>query len=232
MSRFGLDPVVRAALQQRNSCIADFWLSDPAARVQLDPVFSGRKVLMVDAEDAFTAMLAQQLTSIGLDVTMCRFDEPAVFERHWDLAVMGPGPGDPRNMKDPRIASIRRALSYLLVEKRPFFAVCLSHQILCLELGLELIKRASANQGVQREIDFFGSRELVGFYNTYAAKCERSHFNLRDHALVEVSRDPESNEVHALRGSGFASLQFHAESLLTRRGVNIIASSLQRVLLR
>ncbi|MFC5740522.1 anthranilate synthase family protein [Dyella tabacisoli] len=229
-AKFGLDPGVQAALKQRNGGIADFWLSDAEDRIRLDPALRGRKVLMVDAEDAFTGMLAQQLTAIGLDVTMCRFDDPALFERHWDLAVLGPGPGDPRNMDDPRIASLRRALTHLLAEKRAFFAVCLSHQILCLELGLELIQRKSPNQGVQQEIDFFGAREVVGFYNTYVARCDRSQFNLRGNSLVEVSRDAESNEVHALRGPGFASIQFHAESLLTRSGVDIIASSVKRVL--
>lgn len=229
-SSFGLDPDVQAALKQRNGGIADFWLSDADDRIRIDPALSGRKVLMVDAEDAFTAMLAQQLKSIGLDVTMCRFDEPALFKGDWDLAVMGPGPGDPRNMDDPRIASIRRAMSHLLAEKKSFLAVCLSHQILCLELGLELIQRASPNQGVQREIDFFGSPELVGFYNTYVAKCDSSQFARGEHSLIEVSRDAESNEVHALRGASFASIQFHAESLLTHRGVDIIASSVKRVL--
>jgi len=83
---------------------------------------------------------------------------------------------------------------------------------------------------VQREIDLFGSREWVGFYNSFVAKCEASAITVNGTGHVEVSRDLASNEVHALRGDRFASIQFHAESLLTRRGVDIIASNVKRVL--
>ena len=103
-------------------------------------------------------------------------------------------------------------------------------RILCLELGLDLVPRAEPNQGVQKEIDLFGSREWVGFYNSFVAKCAASAINVNGAGNVEVSRDVASNEVHALRGDRFASIQFHAESLLTRRGVDIIASNVKRVL--
>jgi phenazine biosynthesis protein phzE len=62
------------------------------------------------------------------------------------------------------------------------------------------------------------------------AKCEASAIHVQGAGNVEVSRDLASNEVHALRGDRFASIQFHAESLLTRRGVDIIASNVKRVL--
>lgn len=45
-------------------------------------------------EDTFTAMIALQLRSLGLSVTLRRYDEDAEFDA-WDLVVMGPGPGDP-----------------------------------------------------------------------------------------------------------------------------------------
>jgi 2-amino-4-deoxychorismate synthase len=230
MSKFALDPLVQACLKERNAHIAGFWLSAPEERTQLDPALVGRKAVVVDAEDAFTAMLTQQLAAIGLDVTRCRFDEPTLFERRWDLTVMGPGPGDPSNMQDVRIASIQRVLTHLLSQRMVFLAVCLSHQILCRVLGLELIKRASPNQGVQREINLFGTRERVGFYNTFVARCDQGLFHSLDNMPVEVSRDSETSEVHALRGAAFSSFQFHAESLLTQRGVNIISTHVKRLL--
>lgn len=223
-------PEVQAALHLRNGAIAHFWLTEAEDRIRVDSQLKGHKVLIVDAEDAFTAMLAQQLTAIGFDVTIKSYSDASLFDHGCDLAVLGPGPGDPRDMNDPRIASLRQALRQMLARKQAFFAVCLSHQILCLELGLELVQRKEPNQGVQREIDFFGSPELVGFYNTFVAKCDQSSFSLRDNLQVEVSRDAHSNEVHALRGPRFASIQFHAESLLTQRGVEIMASSMKRVL--
>ena len=39
---------------------------------------------------------------------------------------------------------------------------------------------------------------------------------------MEVSRDAATGEVHALRGPGFAGVQFHPESVLTLRGAGIV----------
>lgn len=231
MLNFSSDPAVLASLSERNARIAQFWLTHPRSRVQPDPQLHGRKAVIVDAEDAFTAMLAQQLSSVGLDVTRCRCDEALPFNAPGDLVVMGPGPGDPRNMADPRIAGLRHGLRYLLAHRQRFVAVCLSHQILSLELGLPIVKRATPNQGAQREIDLFGSRELVGFYNTFVAQWQGSSLATRDGTVLDVSRDEHSHEVHALRGPHFVSFQFHAESLLTCRGVDIIAAQVKRVLL-
>jgi 2-amino-4-deoxychorismate synthase len=227
---FARIPEVQAALGKRNGTVANFWLTDSGERIRVDPSLQGRRALIIDAEDAFTAMLAQQLEAIGLQVTIKSCTDPDLFDGDCDVIVLGPGPGDPRDIRDRRIASLRRTLGELLARRKAFLAVCLSHQILCLELGLDLVPRDEPNQGVQREIDLFGSRELVGFYNSFVAKCEASAINARNAGDVEVSRDLASNEVHALRGHRFASIQFHAESLLTRRGVDIIASNVKRVL--
>jgi len=223
-------PAVQAALGRRNSDVANFWLTDSSKRICVDPSLRGRRALIIDAEDAFTAMLAQQLEAIGLEVTIKSCTDPDLFDSDCDVAVLGPGPGDPRDHRDRRVASLRQVMSELLARRKAFLAVCLSHQILCLELGLDLVPRAEPNQGVQREIDLFGSREWVGFYNSFVAKCEASAITVNGTGHVEVSRDLASNEVHALRGDRFASIQFHAESLLTRRGVDIIASNVKRVL--
>lgn len=45
---------------------------------------------------------------------------------------------------------------------------------------------------------------------------------------VEVSRDA-AGEVHALRGPGFASVQFHPESVLSLRGPALVAELLAGV---
>src|SRR5262249_14878610 len=101
-TRFGERPEVRAALSSRNGDLAGFWLADtqPTAK---QPTLAGRSVLVVDAEDTFTSMIAHQLRALGLAVTVRRFDEKYAWDGH-DLIVMGPGPGDPRDTDDPRIA--------------------------------------------------------------------------------------------------------------------------------
>ncbi|MFF4341996.1 anthranilate synthase family protein [Kitasatospora sp. NPDC001540] len=217
---FAAHPQVRAALEQRNRTISGFWLGHQAARARPHAELAGLRVLVVDAEDTFTAMVGRQLDALGLDVTIRRYDEPYAFEGH-DLVVMGPGPGDPRRTGDPKIAHLRAAVTELLARRRPFLAVCLSHQVLSTLLGLELRRRPVPHQGVQCEIDLFGSPERVGFYNTFAAHSPHDTAEVDGVGTVEISRDPATGDVHALRGPHFASTQFHAESVLTQDGLRI-----------
>ncbi|MCX3062914.1 anthranilate synthase family protein [Streptomyces beihaiensis] len=228
-NRYGSHPDVRAALTRRNSGIAHFWLDDDEGRRPAVTGLEGMSALIIDAEDTFTAMIGLQLRSLGMRVTIRNYDDPYTFDGH-DLVVMGPGPGDPEAADDPKIRSLRSAFECLLAGQRPFVAVCLSHQVLSLSLGLGLVRRGVPNQGVQREIDLFGGRERVGFYNTFAARCDEDKLDVDRVGAVEVSRDPVTGEVHALRGPGFASMQFHAESVLTVDGPRILGRTIQEVL--
>ncbi|MGW2396980.1 anthranilate synthase family protein [Kitasatospora sp. NPDC001664] len=218
-------PRVRRALTARNSRLAAFWL-DPALRPAESPdlrVAEGRRALIVDAEDTFTGMIAQQLRALGLTVDVRRFDQDHSADGY-DLVVMGPGPGDPCDTGDPRIATLRGTIARLLADGTPFLAVCLSHQVLGTLLDLPVVRRSRPNQGVQKEIDFFGRRVLVGFYNTFALHAADDV--LHHDALpgpVAVCRDPGTGQVHGLRGPAFASLQFHAESVLSRDGLTVLA---------
>jgi phenazine biosynthesis protein phzE len=225
-TRFAHHPGVRAALESRNEGIADFWLRAAPERARPLQDLAGRRVLVVDAEDTFTSMIAHQLRSTGLTVTVRRFDEPYSFDDH-DLVVMGPGPGDPRETGHPKIAHLHTAVRTLLDGRRPFLAVCLSHQVLGLQLGLPLRRRDVPNQGVQKEIDLFGARERVGFYNTFAAVADGPEIRVDGIGRVAISRDPDTGEVHALRGPHFTSMQFHAESVLTQHGPRILATALR-----
>ncbi|WP_196441302.1 anthranilate synthase family protein [Planomonospora sp. ID67723] len=222
-------PEVRGALEGRNEGISGFWRQEQAERTFWTPDLIGRRVLVVDAEDTFTSMIGHQLRSLGLQVTVRRFDEPYTLDGH-DLVVLGPGPGDPADLAHPKIAHLRGAVARLLGSGTPFLAVCLSHQVLSGALGLPLRRREVPNQGVQRVIDLFGRRARVGFYNTFAAHAPADEIEPAGLAgTVAVSRDPETGEVHALRGPGFASMQFHAESVLTADGVGILRDALLSV---
>jgi phenazine biosynthesis protein phzE len=226
---FEKNPAVRAALRRRNVGIADFWLQGSQARWPAASGLAGVTALVIDAEDTFTAMLGHQMRALGLLVTICRFDEPYEIDGY-DLVLLGPGPGDPRAASDPKIAHLRSAIDALLAAHRPFIAVCLSHQVLSLRLGLELSPLKVPNQGVQQEIDLFGAREQVGYYNTFAARSTQEKQQVEGVGMVEVSRDQDTCEVHALRGPSFASMQFHAESVLTVDGPRIVAQAVREVL--
>ncbi|MGO4424988.1 aminodeoxychorismate/anthranilate synthase component II, partial [Streptomyces sp. MCAF7] len=190
--------------------------------------------LVVDGEDTFTAMLAHLLRTTGLTVTVRRFDEPEVREAalaHDGPVVLGPGPGDPSDMTDPKMRFLRELTADLVRGHRHgLLGVCLGHELLAAELGLEVARKDVPFQGAQERIGFFGREETVGFYNTFTARCDESTAAELAMHRVEVSRDPATGEVHALRGPNFAGVQFHPESVLTLNGSTIVAELLAAVL--
>ncbi|MFE2825462.1 anthranilate synthase family protein [Streptomyces sp. NPDC059271] len=218
--RLGDDPRVRASLDGRRASLAPFWL-----RMQeRSPELSGH-ALVVDAEDTFTAMLAHVLRSSGLDVTVRRYDEPRLREAvltHRGPVVLGPGPGDPRDLADPKMRLLRALTAEVIREHRDgVLGVCLGHELIAAELGLDIVRKDVPYQGAQTVIDLFGRQETVGFYNSFTARCdEEALVELSAHG-VEVSR-AANGEVHALRGPGFAGVQFHPESVLSLNGAAVV----------
>jgi phenazine biosynthesis protein phzE len=214
------DPRVRAALDGRRASLAPFWL-----RMQERSDALTGHALVVDGEDTFTAMLAHVLRAAGLDVTVRRYDEPGLREAvlgHEGPLVLGPGPGDPSDTADPKMRFLRALTAEVLREGRHgVLGVCLGHELIAAELGLEIVRKEVPYQGAQTGIDLFGRPETVGFYNSFVAHCdEDTARELAAHG-VEVSR-AANGEVHALRGEGFAGVQFHPESVLTLNGAAIV----------
>ncbi|MFI1012383.1 anthranilate synthase family protein [Streptomyces sp. NPDC020965] len=228
--RLGDDPRVRAALDARRAGLAPFWL-----RMQERSSTLSGHALMVDGEDTFTAMLAHLLRSTGLAVTVRRFDEPGLRDAalaHPGPVVLGPGPGDPSDATDPKMRLLRGLAHDLLRGHRHgVLGICLGHELLAAELGLEIVRKATPYQGAQERIDFFGRPETVGFYNSFTARCDDGALTGLAARGVEVARDPATGEVHALRAAGFASVQFHPESVLTLDGPGVVAELLAGALL-
>ncbi|NGN68814.1 aminodeoxychorismate/anthranilate synthase component II, partial [Streptomyces sp. A7024] len=195
---------------------------------------AGPEILVIDGEDTFTAMLAHVLRSSGSAVSVVRYDQPGLRElalSHDGPVVLGPGPGDPRDADDPKMRFLRRLTADLVREHRDgLLGVCLGHELLAAELGLELVRKEVPYQGAQEVIDFFGRPETVGFYSTFTARADDAvAVELAAHR-VELSRDASSGEVHALRGPGFAGVQFHPESVLTLNGAVVVRELLAGVL--
>jgi len=211
-------------LSARNARLSRFWIEDQSATRVPDPRLGGRSAVIIDNEDNFTRMLAHMIRALGMSARIVRnkaFD-PACDEA--DVIILGPGPGDPRDMSDERIAKANQLCSAYLAQKKPMLCVCLGHQILCNALGFPLAKKQRAFQGAQERIPFFGQSETVGFYNTFTGKLDGK---LRD---VELSYDEATQEIHALRGKGFVGLQFHPESLLTSNGLRLVQDMMLHLL--
>jgi phenazine biosynthesis protein phzE len=162
------DPEIQAALASRNERLSPTWATYHAPGELAVPELTGRSVLIIDNEDAFTSMLAVQLRSLGLLVTRLAYDAVDGTDGY-DLVVLGPGPGDPLDTQNSKMRTVRAFARQLLDERRPTLAICLGHQLMCAELGLELHRRPTPNQGAQIPVGLFGRTEALGYYNSYAA---------------------------------------------------------------
>jgi phenazine biosynthesis protein phzE len=217
-ARLADDPEIAALLASRNTRLADFWVqpqdAHPGGR------FAGRSALVVDAEDRFTTMLAHQLRHLGLDVEIAPWSavSDAAIDAA-DLVVAGPGPGDPRDGASARIARMQQVVARRCDAGAPLLAVCLSHQILADRLGIDLVPLDAPHQGVQKTVPVFGQDASVGFYNTFTARVAPGTSRVQQ---AEVSADPGSGDVYALRGERFASVQGHLESILSRDGLETL----------
>jgi 2-amino-4-deoxychorismate synthase len=217
------DVGVERALAERNDGLSRFWLDEQVDCP--DPRLAGRTVLVVDAEDGWTAMLAHVLSRLGMSARVLRWNVVTAADvDRADLLVAGPGPGDPRQESDPRIAGLRGVISTRMAGRRPLLAVCLSHQIVAALLGLALEPCGVPYQGTPRTVRVFGRWVRVGFYNTFTARVRGPLPG------VEVCTAGSHAEVIGLRAPGFASVQFHLESILSRDGIDLLADLVAELL--
>ncbi len=228
------DEDVLIALNSRNRRLSTFWLTDQAGAPP-EPWLTGLKAVIIDGEDDFVRMLRHVLAVLGMTADIVRHtDLPAELEGwfgSWDLVIVGPGPGDPRDGDDPKIATLRRAVDHLLAHRIPFLAVCLGHQTLCQRLGIPLAFKDIVFQGTQSPVSINGRIERVGFYNTFVGRAEGGVLPAEVSADVVVQTDPETGDIHLIEGPHYRGVQFHAESILTERGYDLV-HDLVRGLLR
>jgi phenazine biosynthesis protein phzE len=228
------DPRVAALLASRRDRLASFWL-EPQKQPSGSPL--GR-ALVIDAEDTFTSMLDHLLASAGLQARVLRYDDPtldAELASHDGLVLIGPGPGDPEDATDPRIARLQELAARLSADARsggnPLLGVCLGHQLLSGTLGLPLRRKDAPHQGTQLDVDLFGTPATVGFYNSFTARVDDASIARLASEGIEVATGP-ADEVVAVRGRGFAGIQFHPESVLTLGGPSVLRSLVEPLLAR
>ncbi|CAN5401525.1 phenazine biosynthesis protein PhzE [soil metagenome] len=223
---------VPAALAQRNEVLSPFWLSPQAQ--QPDPDLAARSVLIVDAEDMWTRMLAHQVRHFGMAPIVRRWESVAAGDLgDFDAVLFGPGPGDPDDAEAPRMQHLRSLMQAQLDADRPLVAVCLSHQVLASLAGMRITKLERPNQGVQIPVDLWGTPARIGFYNTFVARPGEAALTLASGEArpLEVAVDDIHDAVVGLRGTRIISLQGHAESVLSRDGLSTLHALIRHSLL-
>jgi phenazine biosynthesis protein phzE len=222
-----LDEDVLIALSSRNQRLSRFWLTDQSGAAP-DDALRDRSVVILDGEDDFVNMLRHVLGVLGMTSTVVRHEDyaPGALAGH-DLVIVGPGPGDPRDGDHAKIARFRAAVDELLASGQPFLAVCLGHQTLCQRLGIPLAYKDIVFQGTQSPVGIEGRTERVGFYNTFVGRAT-DETTLPDG--VRVESDPATGDVHLLAGPHYRGIQFHAESILTENGFDLLHGLVRELL--
>jgi 2-amino-4-deoxychorismate synthase len=211
------DEDVLIALGSRNQRLSKFWLTDQGGSPPA-PELKGKSAVILDGEDDFVNMLRHVLSVMGMTSSVVRHEDftPQALDG-FDLVIVGPGPGDPRDADHPKIAAFGSAVDTLLESGQPFLSVCLGHQVLCGRLGIGLAYKDIVFQGTQSRVSLAGREENVGFYNTFVG---RAAGQLPDG--VRVAADPASGDIHMVTGPHYRGVQFHAESILTEHGYELI----------
>ena len=218
VAELAADEDVLIALGSRNQRLSKFWLTDQGGSPPA-PELKGKSAVILDGEDDFVNMLRHVLSVMGMTSTVVRHEDiaPGVLDG-FDLVIVGPGPGDPRESDHPKVAAFEAAVDGLLESGQPFLSVCLGHQVLCGRLGIDLAYKDIVFQGTQSRVNLDGREENVGFYNTFVGRVGSS--GLPDG--VRVAADPESGDIHMVVGPHYRGVQFHAESILTEHGYDLI----------
>ncbi|WP_162902301.1 anthranilate synthase family protein [Facilibium subflavum] len=214
-------PAIREALMRRSSSISRFWSTNPNERMRQLTDFIGKRVLILDGNDTFTSMFKTLFASLGATALVEKVHSDINFQSY-DLVVAGPGPGNPLDETDTRINAIRDVIKRMISDGKPFFAVCLSHQILAILLGLPIVRLSPPNQGVQKLIRLDDRQERVGFYNTFCASADEKAVNKLRKDGITIYFDDGDRQVYAIRSKKFSSIQFHLESFLTIDGPEIL----------
>jgi phenazine biosynthesis protein phzE len=218
------DDDIIETLSRRNQDLSNFWFFKQERINDFSPNVDEISLTLIDNGDDFIYMLRHIFNSLGICTTIVKYQDYEVGKDLADITLLGPGPGNPNNESDEKIIKNMAITAALLSSGKKALFICLGHQILCRCLGYTVQKKEKPLQGSQLEIDLFGDKEKVGFYNTFAARRVPGD---NRHACATLG---ESNELVAIKGERFIGYQFHPESILTKNGFVILQQALVHLL--
>jgi len=183
--------------------------------------------LVLDNFDSFTWNLVQLLGSLGADPVVIRnntADTDEVRGMAPERIVLSPGPGRPQS------AGISLELIRDLGGDIPMLGVCLGCQCVVEAFGGHIRKARKLVHGKTSLIRHTGAELFSGL--DYPFPAMRYHSLVADEPLpsdLEVTaRSNDDGEVMGIRHRKLAiwGVQFHPESILTQRGVDLVTNFL------
>ncbi|MBU3843949.1 MAG: aminodeoxychorismate/anthranilate synthase component II [Candidatus Anaerobiospirillum pullicola] len=187
-------------------------------------------ILLIDNYDSFSYNLYQLIGTINPDIKVIRNDELTVAQIA-ALApshiVLSPGPGRPEN------AGVIMEVATTLGPKIPTLGVCLGHQAICAAYGATVSYAQRLMHGKQSEVLlntqcplFQGLPEKTPVARYHSLSVVE---NTLPESLQVVSRTTDDQEVMAIAHRNFPlfGVQFHPESVMTPRGLEMLRNFLE-----
>jgi len=189
----------------------------------------GQRILIIDNYDSFVYNIVHYLNLLGCKTTVVRNDQ---FEldliTSFDRVVLSPGPGIPEEAGKllEAIAFIKR-----LNNPIPTLGVCLGHQAIAESFGAQLTNLDQVYHGLSSaisvETDSLLYRGLetplvVGRYHSWVVS------DLENLPLEVTARD-ENGTIMSFQHNNlpFTGVQYHPESVLTPKGLELIKNWLR-----
>lgn len=171
-----------------------------------------KKATYIDFDDSFTYNVVQLLTEIGFEVDVVSWREFESLPSD-GLLVVGPGPGHPDDYE-----SIFPLLRAWLKQERPYFGVCLGHQIFWRIRGEDIYrsKLPVHGQRIKLSLSTFWKNWLGlsqdPFVQRYNSLAVIDTPGVRHSGLQNFIQD---EEVFITSGPHIITYQFHPESIGT-----------------
>jgi anthranilate synthase/aminodeoxychorismate synthase-like glutamine amidotransferase len=185
-------------------------------------------IVMIDNYDSFTYNLVQYFGILGAEVKVFRNDRITVDEvvkLNPSAVVISPGPGDPTE------AGISVETIRALAGKTPILGVCLGHQSMGYAFGADIIRAKKLMHGKVSSVGHDGRTIYQGIENPFAATRYHSlaikketlspRFRINSWTLDDGEIMGIADDEARMWG-----IQYHPESILTERGMEILKNFL------
>lgn len=181
------------------------------------------KFLLIDNRDSFTYNLKAWVMQGGYECQVLSCDDPMarVREEHWDLAILGPGPGTPQE------AGWLLDFISLYGDSKPMLGICLGHQALGIHFGSKLVNAQGPVFGKKSLLRLSATMEALmsksGWPSTPKARgleVMRYHSLILDQVplefeLLAIADDDCSTQAMRHQSKPLWGYQFHPESVLS-----------------
>jgi anthranilate synthase component 2 len=189
------------------------------------------KIILIDNYDSFTFNLVHLLEKVTGNLPVVKRNDEISLEEivHYDLIVLSPGPGIPRE------AGLLIDIIKKYAHSKPIFGVCLGLQALVEVFGGELENMETVYHGVATEIEvldkeskiFKGMKSTlnVGRYHSWVAS--RNHFP-KEFKITAIGQEQRIMAIEHITLPIFA-VQFHPESILTPTGELMLKNVIEAI---